>query len=76
MFTVGTGVGKNGFYNMVMQSTQDADALIKWLTVAVNKGWNPNTVFDEAVAATGANMDDMLPEDRARVKREIEKLYR
>lgn len=77
MFRINGDFGHpNGFHMMIMQSQEDTDKLIKAFENAINAGYNPNVVQDEIYRKVGVSPSDLTPEDRYRLARKVESIYK
>ena len=77
MFKINGDFGHpNGFNMMIMQSQEDTDKLIKAFENAINAGYNPNVVQDEIYRKVGVSPSDLTPEDRYRLTRKVESIYK
>lgn len=70
-----TDMGRNGFMNQIMQSSSDADLLIRDFENAIKAGYNPNDVKDNILKQRGIKESDLTDSDIARINRRVEKLY-
>lgn len=69
------GIGTNGFMNQIMQSSSDADLLIKDFENAIKAGYDPNDVKDSILKQRGIKESDLTDSDIARINRRVEKIY-
>ena len=77
MFQVGiSGIGKNGFTNMLMTSHQNTEKLIKEFKAAMDGGSDPNAVNDMIFEKLGLTHDDLMESDKKRLISEVENYYR
>lgn len=75
MFISGiTGFGF-GMDAMVMQSSEDADKVIKTFEEYIRQGQDPNTVEQLVYQQTGVDPSTILYYDRDRIRRKVEEAY-
>ena len=68
----------NGFDLMIMQSDEYTDTILKLFEKAIKNGCDPNQCQFEIYRAAGVNDfdNDIIDEDKERIKVEVEKMYR
>ena len=70
-----TGLGSAADY-YVMNSSQNADTIIRAFEAAIRAGYHPNEVEQRIYAETGINPADLTPSDKNRIQRRVEEVYR
>ena len=78
MFNVGiTGMGQNGFMNMIMQSDEDTQRVITEFDKRISELGHavpPALVFKDVLDDLGIREKDLTHADRERIKRKIEEV--
>lgn len=77
MWQVGSVVpGQNGWANMMAQSSEDTDKLIKMFELAIENGYNPNDVRDEIFSKLRISESQLTEFDKRRLKQRVEAAYK
>ena len=77
MWQVGiSGMGKNGFMNMKMQTEQDINAIIKTCEQLIEAGVTSDSVIEHACSFCNINFNNLLLSDREKIRRKVEEIYK
>lgn len=71
-----TDMGRNGFMNQIMQSSSDADLIIRDFEAAIEAGYNPNDVKEQILNNRGIKESDLTDMDINRINRRVENIYK
>ena len=78
MFNVGiTGMGSNGFMNMIMQSDADTQAAIEEFDKRISEldySIPPAVVFEQVLEDMRIKKSDLMYADRKRIERKVEEV--
>ena len=69
-----TGLGY-GFDNYMMNSNQDADAVINTFREFIKQGYHPEEIEQEVYRRTGVNPMNLTSWDKQRIQRKVEEIY-
>ena len=76
MMRVGiSGLGKNGFTNMLMQSEQDIKAVIKTCEQLMEAGVASDIVINYACGFCNVSFDSFMRSEKEKIRRKVEEIY-
>ena len=71
-----SGLGKNGFTNMLMQNEQDTKDVIRTCEQLIDAGITSDQALKTACDFCNVNFDNFLYSEKEKIRRKVEEVYK